>query len=101
MYAIMKSPTGSSPDSHFVMIGRVAGNDLVMPDFSVSARHARIEIGEGLYRIVDLGSTNGTTLNNVPVGSTPVFLNDMDIVAFARYEFTVVFPVALYGILRS
>ncbi len=47
-------------------IGRAAANDVVLPDVEkrVSGRHARIDRAGGSYRIVDLGSTNGTFLND-------------------------------------
>lgn len=45
-------------------IGRAADNDIVVPDLMVSRHHAEVRvIGEGRYRVVDLGSHNGTYLN--------------------------------------
>ncbi len=38
--------------------------DIVLPDDSASRRHALLEITEGGLVITDLGSTNGTYLNN-------------------------------------
>jgi predicted component of type VI protein secretion system len=46
-------------------IGRGAENDVVVDHPSVSRLHARVEREAGVYRIVDLGSTNGTSLDSV------------------------------------
>ena len=47
-----------------VVIGRGKGTDLLLPDISVSRHHARVErIGDEGYRLVDLGSQNGTKVN--------------------------------------
>lgn len=59
----------SEPPQRFVFeraelaIGRVTGNDLVLPHASVSRRHARIAIKNGRFILVDLKSTNGTFVN--------------------------------------
>jgi ABC-type multidrug transport system ATPase subunit/pSer/pThr/pTyr-binding forkhead associated (FHA) protein len=48
-----------------VSLGRAAGNAVVLDDASVSRHHARIEwVGAQPYAI-DLGSANGTIVNNV------------------------------------
>src|SRR3984893_1064617 len=44
-------------------IGRLSDNDLTIAKDAVSRYHARIEAAQGGYRIVDLGSQNGTQLN--------------------------------------
>ena len=43
-------------------IGRSPQNDITLPEDSVSGRHARLERGATGWQIVDLHSTNGTTL---------------------------------------
>jgi pSer/pThr/pTyr-binding forkhead associated (FHA) protein len=43
-----------------VNIGRADYNDLVVPDESVSTQHAKLQRREGVWVLVDLGSTNGT-----------------------------------------
>src|SRR5712691_3136375 len=43
-----------------VNIGRADYNDLVVPDESVSTQHAKLQRREGVWILVDLGSTNGT-----------------------------------------
>ncbi|MET0398652.1 MAG: FHA domain-containing protein [Longimicrobiaceae bacterium] len=51
--------------SPVVRIGRAAGNDVVIPDDSVSATHARLEFDQGAWRLTDLESTNGTYVEGV------------------------------------
>ena len=50
-----------------VVIGREKTNDLVLRDPEISRRHARITYQGDRYYIEDLGSTNGTFLNDQPV----------------------------------
>lgn len=51
-----------------VMIGRVEGNDVLVPDPSVSARHARLRLAEGIWWLSDLGSVGGSAVDGEPVG---------------------------------
>lgn len=44
-------------------IGRAEGNDIVIPDGSVSSRHGEILVKGESVELVDLGSTNGTHFN--------------------------------------
>lgn len=50
-----------------VVIGRETAAEVCLPDSSVSRRHSRIECNEGLFRINDLQSLNGTFVNDVPI----------------------------------
>jgi pSer/pThr/pTyr-binding forkhead associated (FHA) protein len=44
-------------------LGRSSGNDIVLPDETVSRRHCRIYWAGGRYILEDLNSRNGTYLN--------------------------------------
>ncbi|MBM4378192.1 MAG: sigma 54-interacting transcriptional regulator [Deltaproteobacteria bacterium] len=48
-------------------VGKDPGNDLVVDDPYVSSRHLRVAREEGLFRLQDLQSKNGTWLGNVRV----------------------------------
>ncbi|MDW8106388.1 MAG: FHA domain-containing protein [Armatimonadota bacterium] len=48
-------------------IGRRPTNDIVIPDAYVSGQHATIEIVGSDVRITDLGSTNGTFINDTRI----------------------------------
>lgn len=47
------------------VIGREPGCDIVLPLASISRQHARLEREGQIWRIVDLGSLNGTWVNDV------------------------------------
>jgi predicted component of type VI protein secretion system len=47
-----------------VLIGRSSDCQLLLDDDYVSTRHARITLSAGGYQVEDLGSTNGTFINN-------------------------------------
>src|SRR5215470_17567219 len=55
-----------------VVIGRGADADILIDDHSVSRRHARIQPTCEGHAAVDLGSTNGTYVNNVPAEAQPL-----------------------------
>jgi hypothetical protein len=42
------------------VLGRAADVDVPLDDAGVSRRHAEVHVADGRYRVVDLGSTNGT-----------------------------------------
>ncbi len=65
-------------------IGRHEGNDLIVPDASVSKRHAGIKIDEMRYEVADFGSANGTFVNDRRVDKC--FLKDGDRVKFGNVE---------------
>ena len=100
IYPMIKGEYPATPRSTFY-IGRINGNDMIMPDYAISKRHAIIDIKDGLYYIRDTGSTNGTRLNGSRLAKKPMQLRDKDVVAFARYEFTFLYPKSLFKMLRE
>ena len=65
-------PTGPSMGTRYtigdapIVIGRATDCDIRINDHSVSRRHARIQPGADGYYAVDLQSTNGTYINDIP-----------------------------------
>jgi hypothetical protein len=100
IYPLVKGEYPATPHGAFY-IGRINGNDMIMPDYAISKRHAIIDIEDGLYYIRDAGSTNGTKLNGERLGKKRAKLSDKDVIGFARYEFTFLYPKSLYNMLRD
>jgi predicted component of type VI protein secretion system len=60
------------------VLGRTEDADLVVSDATVSVEHARVRRVGRAWVIADLGSTNGTRVNDSPVkGETPLAVNDV------------------------
>lgn len=65
-------------DQSITRIGRrEEGNDWVLQDRSVSGAHCEVEKREEGFIIRDLGSTNGTKVNNEPIKEKMLFRNDI------------------------
>jgi pSer/pThr/pTyr-binding forkhead associated (FHA) protein len=60
-----------------IVMGRDATADVIVTSAGVSRRHARVILHEGYYYVEDMGSSNGTYLNGVPVNQ-PTLLNSGD-----------------------
>ncbi|HEY9000833.1 MAG TPA: FHA domain-containing protein [Mucilaginibacter sp.] len=79
-----------------IKIGRADDNDIVLPDKApddrtVSRKHAEIYFEGGRYWVKDLGSTNGTFLNDTRLESNqPKLLEDKDIVLIHLHCFSLV-----------
>lgn len=72
------------------VVGRSDECDLAFAMSHLSRRHARLEIREGLLFVVDLGSANGTYLNNQQVTESRVRRGDE--LRFDSLSFSVVGP---------
>jgi hypothetical protein len=53
-------------------VGRAEGNHHVIPHHSVSSRHCEIVVSEDAIALRDLGSTNGTFVDDKPIQQTPL-----------------------------
>ncbi|PYL26648.1 MAG: hypothetical protein DMF37_01320 [Verrucomicrobia bacterium] len=71
-----------------ITIGRGPDNTIIINDPSVSTHHAQLQLAGETYRLKDLGSTNGTRVNGIPVTETVLHLDDRIRfgAADARYE---------------
>lgn len=68
MFAIVISEKGGAERREVferteISVGRVQGNDLMLPKGNVSKRHARLIYRDGRFIVTDLNSTNGTYVN--------------------------------------
>lgn len=66
-------------------IGRLEGNQIVLPDDQVSRRHAVIRCQGDTYLIEDLGSRNGTYVNGVRIGTAQP-LHDGDLITIGATQ---------------
>jgi len=73
--ALLVVKRGPNAGSRFLLnqpvtsAGRHPGNDIILDDITVSRRHAQFQLESGSFRIVDVGSLNGTYVNREPVDS--------------------------------
>ena len=50
-----------------VNLGRADSNEIRITDASVSASHAKLQLREGVWTLTDLGSSNGSVVDDEPV----------------------------------
>ena len=90
---MLKSLKGDEPIelSGEMIIGRGSASDLVIDDERLSRRHARLSAGDAAVLVEDLGSTNGTFVNDVKITGA-ILAKHGDIVKFdtCAYEVVVV-----------
>lgn len=58
-------------------LGRSGDNEIVLPDYSVSRRHAAIRADGGEWYVYDLKSTNGVQVNHADVERAPLRPGDL------------------------
>jgi class 3 adenylate cyclase len=88
---------GSVPIRGTCSVGRLASNQVVLPDHRVSRRHVLInEQGKKEFWLVDLGSGNGTYLNGRRVVQ-PTRLRDGDRIEIATFQLVFHQPSARHG----
>jgi hypothetical protein len=67
-----------------MLVGRHDTCDVVLEDPAVSRRHAQLRFRDGRWILQDLESTNGTTVNGVPVGRCELRPGDRVVMGDAR-----------------
>ena len=98
MFSIMITekggPTSSREfDQPEVTIGRVQGNDIVLPKSNISKRHARLINNDGSFVVIDSKSTNGTYINGKRIDA-PYDLNAGDKIFVGDFTLEVNIPAA-------
>lgn len=79
--------------SDSLSIGRGSDNDVVLGSKEVSRNHAQLSVLNGQLYVKDLGSSNGTFINNERVEDNhSKNLQDADRVSFASFAFQVAAP---------
>src|SRR5215472_11508703 len=63
--------------SSAVTFGRLASNDVALPYTQISRQHAEAQLRQGVWWLVDLGSTNGLHVNGQRVQETRLDPNGM------------------------
>jgi pSer/pThr/pTyr-binding forkhead associated (FHA) protein/MinD-like ATPase involved in chromosome partitioning or flagellar assembly len=72
-------------------IGRVGGNDIILPEAGVSRQHSRLERSGTRCILVDLGSLNGTLVNNERIEQERDLV-DGDVVRIGRTALQISIP---------
>jgi hypothetical protein len=76
-----------------ISVGRTSENDIAIPEYSVSKRHCIIARVDGEYRLTDMGSTNGTIVDGMPlVPQKPRRLRGGETVSLGRLMLVFYFP---------
>lgn len=73
-----------------MLVGRDGRSGVVIPAASVSARHASIERAPNGWRLVDLGSTNGTFVNGRRVDDAGAILGGGERITIGSVELQLV-----------
>jgi pSer/pThr/pTyr-binding forkhead associated (FHA) protein len=74
-----------------VVVGRGSTCDVILEQDRLSRQHARLSAGDGNILVEDLGSTNGTFVNDVKIDKA-TFANHEDIIRFDRFAYKVCVP---------
>lgn len=70
--SVLADGTGAGAGRAEVVVGRDPAADITLDDRRASRRHCRFVRRDDGWHVEDLGSSNGTTLNGVPVGTSRV-----------------------------
>ncbi|MFN7974648.1 MAG: FHA domain-containing protein [Acidobacteriota bacterium] len=79
-----------------ITVGRVEGNDIVLPTGEISRRHVRIGLKDGRVFVEDMGSSNGTFVNAQKIGGQ-VLLGPNDVARIGPWEFKLAVAGAARG----
>ncbi len=101
IYPLIRQPHSKNKFGTF-SIGREDDNDMVMADYSISRHHAKITLENGKLLLTDIGSKNGTFINDIRLPlNMPQEFKIGHVVAFGRFQFSVVSATVLHIQLRN
>src|SRR5690242_14776417 len=99
-------PNGDSEEHELTKpttsVGRQPGNDIVLPTSAVSRYHAQFDVSEGAVYLVDLGTVNGTFVNDRQVEANGrIQLGDGDVIVIGDMQMQFQAPEARSGSKRA
>ncbi len=101
IFALFKSPDSVTAANMF-SVGRVIPSDIVIPDFTISKKHAIIKFSDNKYFCTDLGSTNGTLVaGKILKKNESQVIHPNDLITFGRLGFIFLPPAKIYELLRN
>lgn len=80
-----------------LLVGRRESCDIVLRFANVSAHHCQLTLNGGYWYVKDLGSSNGTRINNVHVGDQEKVLKAGDMLRVAKHQYEVRYSPADLG----
>jgi pSer/pThr/pTyr-binding forkhead associated (FHA) protein len=98
------APIDGEPEDLWLTIGRIAECHIMINDYTISKRHARIlvDMEQGRFVIKEEGSTNGTWVNGQRLGKAEsCILSSGDSVRFGRHIFTFFKARGFYEFLKT
>lgn len=75
-----------------MLVGRHQDADILIQSADVSRRHAALFLKEQVLTVQDLGSSNGTFINDTKIAEGETIVKDGDILQFASHKFSVLAP---------
>lgn len=79
LFVVKRGPKAGSRfsmDKPTISLGRHPDSDIFLDDITVSRRHAEVALDEGVFRVADVGSLNGTYLNRERIDSARLTSGD-------------------------
>ena len=73
-------------DKSIIKIGRSETNDIIINDSSISKEHCQVEVSQNNIKVIDLGSHNGTYIENTAIMTKRLSLEES--FAIGNYRFT-------------
>lgn len=81
--------TAGVPRDGVTTLGRLPGSPIALDEPEISFRHAALRLHGTTWQVMDVGSTNGTTLDGERIGDTWTPLRDGAVLALAGVRITV------------